>query len=281
MVRGIPLVSILVHTKNSQRTIKNLLDSIKQQSYKQIEIIVVDNNSTDDTVNIAKAYTKKIFIYGPERSAQRNFAAKKSSGEYLFVPDSDMIIGKDVITQCVSLVKEKNEIKAVIIPEKSIGIGFWATCKALERSYYVGLPWMEGARFFDRHVFEEIRGYDENNTGTEDFDLPQRIQEKYGISSIGRIEEFILHDEGQLSLSYLLKKKFYYSKNLGVYKQKNPTHFTQQANLLSRYALFFSKPQKLFKSPIVGMGMLFMKTCEFGAGGLGYLLKKMKGYSVV
>jgi len=47
--------------------------------------------------------------------------------------------------------------------------------EALERSFYVGVPWMEAARFFPRAVFDEMHGYDEDNTGTEDYDLPQRI----------------------------------------------------------------------------------------------------------
>jgi hypothetical protein len=41
---------------------------------------------------------------------------------------------------------------------------------------------------------------------------------------------------------------------------------------LQRYQLFFSKPGKLFKNPMIGAGMLFMKTCEYAFGGAGYLL---------
>lgn len=40
--------------------------------------------------------------------------------------------------------------------------------------------------------------------------------------------------------------------------------------------LFFYQPKKLFKNPIIGLGMLFMKTCEFGFGGIGYFVGKFK-----
>ena len=42
------------------------------------------------------------------------------------------------------------------------------------------------------------------------------------------------------------------------------------------YKLFFSNPKKLFKNPILGLGMIFMKSCEFGFGGMGYLVGRIK-----
>ena len=271
-----PQVSVLVHTKNSARTITKHLDSIANQSYRSIEIIVVDNNSADNTINIAKKYTKLIYNYGPERSAQRNYAAKKSSGQYLLVPDSDMLLSKDVVKDCVKTMMENTSLKAVIIPEKSIGEGFWARCKALERSYYEDLDWMQAARFFESKVFNSMGGYDEANTGTEDYDLPQRIKRKYGEKSIGSIKEYIYHDEGNLSFWYSVKKKFYYSKSLGVYKKGNFLELYKQGNVIRRYFLFFTKPKKLFANPLVGFGMLFMKTGEFTAEALAYFLYKKK-----
>ncbi len=269
-----PLVSVLVHTKNSQRTIREHLESIRNQSYGNIETIFVDNNSTDDTAKIARKFTDNIYSFGPERSAQRNFAAKKATGDYFLVPDSDMILGKNVISQCVSLILKDNNIKAVIIPEKSFGVGFWARCKILERSFYLGVDWIEAARFFDKETFEDMNGYDEENTGTEDFDLPQRIIKKYGKKSTGRIKEFILHDEGRILLIKQLKKKFYYAQNLNIYKKNNLDYYNLQINIIKRYLLFFSDPKKLFSNPMVGIGLFFMKTLEFAAGGLGYLKGK-------
>ena len=60
------------------------LRSIQNQSYfiESLEIIVVDNNSSDKTRDIARRYTDKIFIKGPERSAQRNYGMRDiASGE--------------------------------------------------------------------------------------------------------------------------------------------------------------------------------------------------------
>lgn len=269
-------VSLLVHTRNSAQTIKNLLESIKNQTYKNIEIIVVDNHSSDQTLYISRAYTKHIYTYGPERSAQRNYAAKKASGAFFLVPDADMILEENVVADCVLFILPQKQIKAIVIPEESIGQGFWAQCKKLERSFYVGVSWMEAARFFSKDIFEEFGGYDESNTGTEDYDLPQRIEQKYGKNSIGRISSFIYHDEGKLSLIRVLKKKFYYGQKLHIYKQRNRQYYKKQSSILKRFMLYLSQPKKLLSSPLIGGGMLCMKIIEFSAGGIGYLLRDRK-----
>jgi len=275
-----PLVSVIVPTKNSSEFLDKCLKSIKNQTYKKIEIIVVDNNSTDKTKEIAKKYTKLVFNKGPERSAQRNFGVLKSKGGYLLFIDSDMKVSKKVIEECVNIFKiqtSKFKIGGIIIPEISIGDNFWAKCKMLERSFYVGVDWIEAARFFSKKIFEEFKGYDEEQTGTEDFDLPQRIKEKYGENSMLRINSYIFHDEGRLPLFYTLKKKFYYARTIGVYSnlKSNREYLSKQSNILERYKLFFSNPLKLFNNPIVGVGMLFMKTAEFTVGGIGCIIAKV------
>jgi glycosyltransferase involved in cell wall biosynthesis len=56
-----PVVSIIIPTKNSIKTIENCLLFLKNQSYEWIEIIVIDNFSTDGTFEIAQKYTSKVF----------------------------------------------------------------------------------------------------------------------------------------------------------------------------------------------------------------------------
>lgn len=275
-----PLISVIIPTKNSEKTIELCLGSIKKQTYENIEIIVVDNNSTDKTFELSKKYTKYVFNKGPERSAQRNFGALKSKGKFLLFIDSDMELDKKVIGECFDLAseyekKKGNVLGGIIIPEESIGSNFWAKCKALERSFYLGISWIEAPRFFLKEIFNKFDGYDEKQTGTEDFDLPQRIKDELGEDSIIRIKSFIYHDEGNLKLMYTLKKKFYYLRTARVYTSSNTNkkYFTKQSSIVERYKLFFSNPKKLFKNPILGVGMIYMKTMEFVAGGLGYILK--------
>jgi len=273
------LVSIIVPTYNSEEFIAACLKSITSQTYKPLELIVVDNNSYDKTKQIAKRFTRFVYNRGPERSAQRNYGAKKAHGEYVLFIDSDMVLTKNVVRDCVREISRKRPKRfAVTIPEESFGVGFWARAKRLERQLLLGVDWLEAPRFFSKKTFLEFKGYDENNTGTEDYDLPQRIKTKYGEEAIGRIAAFIRHNEGKLSLLKTMKKKFYYASHLDAYTQKaeNKKYYSRQASLLARYKLFFSKPGQLFSDPVLGIGMLFLKTAEFGAGGLGLLLAKIR-----
>ncbi|HET8671175.1 MAG TPA: glycosyltransferase [Candidatus Saccharimonadales bacterium] len=270
-----PLVSVIVTTRNNCETIDACLLSIKSQDYPEIELVVVDNFSTDGTAEIAKQYTEHVYSLGPERSAQRNYAVEVASGMYVVIIDSDMELTPHVIGSCVAKMQAKPALGGLIIPEESFGQGFWAQCKKLERSFYVGVDWIEAARFFRKDIYQKAGGYDCELVSGEDWDLSRRVQ---GIAPIDRVSEFIQHNEGRLNLVKTLRKKYYYAGLAGAYLQKNQvsSKMTNQLGPLQRYALFFSRPGKLIRHPIIAMGMLFMKTCEFGCGGLGYVVSRRK-----
>lgn len=270
-----PLVSIIIPTRNSAATLAKCLRSIQKQSYTNIEIIVVDNNSTDKTQEIARKYSEKVFNRGPERSAQRNLGAAKSQGQYLLFIDSDMELSPDVVKACVEKIQANPKTKAVIIPEESFGEGFWAQCKKLERSFYVGVDWMEAARFYDRETFFTAGGFSQKMISGEDWDLSQKIANQH---HVGRILYVIFHNEGRINLLQTIKKKLYYAQHLLQYiaGESDQVNQQKQISILQRYWLFISQPAKLFQHPLFGCGMLFMKTCEFVFGGAGYILEKIK-----
>lgn len=254
------LISVIIPTKNSSRTLEACLKSIKDQSYKNIELIVVDNNSTDDTKEIAKKYTDKVFDYGPERSAQRNFGAKQAKGEYLLIHDSDIYFNVDSVKECVELVQEEN-CDAIILPEQSIGIGFWAKVKAFERSFYVGNDYIETPRFFKRTVYEKFGGYDEEMTGSEDWDLGIRIRN--GGCKIARVKLFLRHDEGGVDLFGSSKKKKYYAKSIfGKYAKEHPVEFKKQMSFFVRFPLN-KIVKKGLRHPVLFSCTIFMKGLEY------------------
>ncbi len=264
-----PKVSIIIPTKNSGQFIGNCLKSIKKQTYLNIEIVIVDNFSRDKTPEIAKIYTKNFYQIGPERSAQRNYGAKKSTGKYIFFVDSDMELSPEVVAAAVR-VMEAEKLVGLVIPEESFGEGFWAACKKLERSFYVGIDFMEASRFFRKSAFVQVGGYDEDLISGEDWYLSQRLEK---IGQTLNIPNLVYHNEGQITLLSSMRKKFYYAKHFAKYMNlKDNEHLKDQISITRRYALFLSHPIKLFKNPILGLGMLLMKTSEFAAGGVGYLL---------
>lgn len=270
-----PLVSVIVTTRNNHETLDACLASIVNQTYEPIELIVVDRDSSDGTKIIARFYTSLVFNCGPERSAQRNFGVSKSSGEFIVIIDSDMELTPHVIQDCVDVMLYKPETAGIIIPEESFGRGFWAKCKSLERSFYHGNDAIEAARFFHRERYVQIGGYDESMVSGEDWDLSARMR---NFGRIERISSLIRHNEGRFKLIKSLRKKYYYAGKAKAYLAKNDVgnKLTASSGPLQRYQLFFSNPKKLLVNPFIGVGMLFMKTAEFGFGAVGYVFSGRK-----
>lgn len=264
-----PLVSVIVTTKNEEAHIESCLKSIFSQSYKNIEIIVIDNASNDRTKKIAKKFTKLVFDRGHERSAQRNYGAKKANGEFLLFIDADMTLTKDVVKQCVELLINEENIGAVVVPEKSVGEGYWTKVKAFERSLYEGDASIEAARFFRKTVFREVGGYDEDITGPEDWDLPKRIKNKCRTT---RIKSYILHDEGNISLLNLMRKKHYYGIKTSKYIGKYPFYETVTQVVYLLRPAFYKNWKKLYRNPNLTFGMILMLFCEQMAGFSGFLV---------
>ena len=264
-----PLVSIIVPTRNSALVLRACLQSISSQTYPHIELIVVDRDSTDDTKAIATEFTEHVYNYGPERSAQRNFGVTKATGQFVAIIDSDMELDPKVIEDCVAQFTADPTLAGVVIPEESFGDGFWAQCKRLERSFYVGVTWIEAARCFPTTTYHQLGGYDETMVSGEDWDLARRAEK---LGPIGHTQAFIRHNEGRINLWKTLKKKYYYAQQAKAYLDKSQTgsKLTAQVGPLQRYKLFFSKPAQLFRNPILGLGMLFMKTSEYAAGAVGF-----------
>lgn len=266
-------ISVVITTKNEQEVIENLLKSLKNQSFKNFEIILVDNNSIDKTKQITKKYTNKIFNIGPERSKQRNYGVKKAVGEYVLILDADMELTKNVLKSCFNKMQKDLNLGALVIPEKSFGKGFWSKCKAFEREFYLGDENIEAARFFKRELFLKFKGYDAKITGPEDWDLPLRMK-KSGVK-IDRVNDFILHNERKFSPIKSAKKKFYYALHAKEYLKRHPEMILTQGNLFFRPA-FYKNLHKLLENPPVTVGFLITRSLEMSAALLGITISFIK-----
>lgn len=198
------IVSVVVTTRNEEKSIEDCLKSVKGQAYRQddIEIIVVDNNSNDKTKEIAERYTDKVYNFGPERSSQRNFGARQATAKYILYLDADMMLSENVVEECVEKCEREGCI-ALYIPERIIGRGFCIRIRDFERSFY-NATCIDCVRFIRRNKFLEINGFDEDLTGPEDWDFDRRIK---AVGRVDIIDSPIYHNEGELRLNKYLEKK--------------------------------------------------------------------------
>jgi glycosyltransferase involved in cell wall biosynthesis len=248
------------------------LNSIANQTYTPIELIVLDNFSTDNTQAIARRYTKLVVEAGPERNSQRPCGVRLSQGDYLMFIDSDMELSPRVVSEAVDR-SQRAGCDAVIIPEISGGSGFWARCRRLEKRCFLRDPYMELAnRFMRREAYFGVGGYDVTLVGPEDSDIHQKI--KHAGYRIGRIDATITHYE-ENSLRRLWSKYYLYGKYMPVYLRRWPRAGTKQ--------FFFIRPAyvrnwKLFlREPHYGTGLVILNVVRYVAAGLGAIDGYIRG----
>lgn len=101
------LVSVTIPTYNNKKTLQRTLESVKNQSYKDIEIIIVDSHSTDGTLEIIKKFKDvKVYQYEGTLLGARGVGVEKAKGEFIALVDSDHVLAKDTIKEAVEKMDE-------------------------------------------------------------------------------------------------------------------------------------------------------------------------------
>jgi len=259
-----PKVSIIIPTFNSEGTLAVCLQSIINQMYPDIEIIVFDGYSQDKTIQIAKQFNAKILLSKSERCTARNLGAKEAKGVFVFFIDSDMELAPNVVEECVKLCFQK-DVDAIIVPEESVGKGFLAKCRTIEKEMRVGGRFSEAPRFFGKEAFDSIGGFDESLVIGEDFDLGKRM-ETAGYKT-ERCKAKIKHHEEEMSTKKLVLKIYYYGKTLPLYLRKNPTLAIKTSCPIH----IVKNPKLIYKYPASFGGLLFLKLVEYIAYTAGIL----------
>ena len=180
-----PQVSIIIPTYNCARYLGRAIDSAISRTYKDYEIVVVDDGSTDDTKDVAMQYGRKVtYLYQQNQglSAARNYAVSKASGELFAYLDADDMwypekLGKQVAfldahQECgmvhseMSIINEQDEILHVRFYEetkRSVPQGYCVQ-QLLMRCHIQPLTVVER-----RDTFECVGGFDERLPIAQDY----------------------------------------------------------------------------------------------------------------
>jgi len=268
-----PLVSVVVPTYNSEKTLAVCLESIRKQTYKNIEIIVVDKSSGDRTVEIAKRFGCKVYVINArERSEQMNYGVRKAAGKYIYIVGSDFIVEPGVVEEAVRKCEDEGYDAICVHNTSDPTVSFWARVRKFERDCYRDDELNVAARFFRREVFEAVGGFDETLVACEDYDLHNRLLKK-GFR-VGRIKAQEIHIREPKSLWEVAKKHYYYGKTIGGFIKANPSKGIKQ---LSPIRPAFIKHRKEFaKHPILTLGFVIYQTVRYFSVGLGFLVSKVR-----
>jgi glycosyltransferase involved in cell wall biosynthesis len=184
------VVSVIIPVYNAADYVGQTIDSVLRQTYTSVEIIVVDDGSTDGSRQILEGYGDKItYIYQENQgvSTARNTGLKHARGDYVLFLDADDVITPDKINAQGILMRADPELAIV-------HSGWWTTDEQgnvtdIQQPWYPApvldmktwlfwKPVFPGAMLFRKSAVEEAEGFDPELAHAEDVDLVFRIMAK-------------------------------------------------------------------------------------------------------
>jgi glycosyltransferase involved in cell wall biosynthesis len=258
------LVSVVVPTRNNERTIEECLTSVRRQTHPAIELIVVDNASDDATWAIAERLGDRVVAGGPERSAQRNRGIELARGEWVLWLDSDMIMPPETIAEALRTAATTGAV-GVALPERTIGTGFWTACRALERQCYLDDPLLHNPRLIRREILTGGGGFALSMSGPEDADL--RLRMRAAGARIELAPVLVDHDEGRLTIRSIMEKRYYYGRSLPAFAEGHEGAVARQGLTVAHS--YLRNWRLLAHKPLQSVGMLGLRGLEAGAYVVG------------
>lgn len=268
-----PLVSVIIPTYNRAFCLADAIKSVLGQTYSNIEIIVIDGPSTDDTEKVINKLGEKKVTYMQEGKAKgagaaRNTGIKAAHGDYIAFQDSDNIWLSD---------KLEKQMKMLLVSPKEVGMiytGYKKIHNDVYKGYYPQRRIVNKAGFIlsellrenfigcqtvliKKECFDQIGVFDEQLPTTEDWDLFLRISKCYKILCI---------DE-PLALSYIQ------ADSISIDLKKMITAFKL---ILNNHINEYSKDKKLLAEYYFNNIATIL--CENNQHGEGrsYILKAIK-----
>ena len=271
-IRPAPLVSIVIPTKNSANTLGNTLESISNQTYKNYEIIVVDNYSTDNTIQLARQYTKSVYIEAPERTAQVNFGIRKAKGKYIYEVGSDFVLEPYLIEEAILKCELEGYAALIIHNTSDETISFWAKVRKFERDMYLDDELNVAVRFMRKEIFKKVGYFDESMVAAEDYDLHNRIVAAG--YKIGRINSKETHIGEPKTLKEIINKHYYYGTTIPAFLAKNPRKGMRQLSPLR--PAYVRHWKAFFKHPVLTFGFMIYQVARYSSAIIGYAVVAAK-----
>jgi glycosyltransferase involved in cell wall biosynthesis len=199
MITKPPKVTVTIPTFNSASSLALCLKAIRAQSYRNIDVSLVDGYSKDDTVAIAKQYgVKNIYYYRGGLLGSRLKGVTISKGSYVLLLDSDQVLTKQSLARCVELCERQGKDMV-----------------ALEEDVYECTSWLQWLFKMDRRVINTVNNLDPE-TGVI---LPRFFRKSILDKVIKAIPHDIIDSVGGPDHAILYYESWKLSKNIGIVKK--------------------------------------------------------------
>lgn len=257
-----PFVSLIIPSYNGKELSIKLLESLKKTTYKNYEIVLVDNGSVDDTYDYVRKhypYVKSLKI-GKNRgfAGGMNFGIKHSRGDYIVVMNNDMTFDPNWLAELVKIAESDKNLGIVgsAYTEKDIDfirLGYVESGNVLLNFKPVDIPKEKHKNFPSvinvdntfgltrRKLLNKIGLFDEKFfIYWEEVDLCYRAK-KAGYKTVTATKSVVFHGGSQTMKKYSYLKTFHYHKNKIRFIMKNLSLFRKFVNITFIIPQFFWK----------------------------------------
>ena len=213
------LVSFIMSTYNSEDTVSKSIDSMLNQTYENIEILIVDDSSNDNTYKICENYSRtndNIFLFRNNKNIgltkSLNKLLKHSKGTYIARQDADDTSMPERIQKQFEFIKSNKldgcSARSNIIGHRRVipGLSYFFPIKLIMK--YKN-PFIHGTLFIKRTVLSDLGGYDERFIYSQDYKLMSDILQKGYRVSIIKTPLYNLNFSNNISTKFKKEQQYY------------------------------------------------------------------------
>ncbi|MFA6255539.1 MAG: glycosyltransferase [Patescibacteria group bacterium] len=236
-----PKVSIIIPAYNAQNTLGPCLESVQNQNYNNYEIIVVDNNSTDETKQAVAEFQKDDarikYVFEPKhfRGAARNAGIRVASGEIIAMIDADCIAPPDWLFQLTKPLIEAGEAVAMGLIN-DLTKNYWSKLgqnseeecfQYATKSGYINN--LTTANFAIKTSVIKNFMFDDNLMSSEDYDLYLRLKKLFRIKALPQVRVGHRH---RSSLKQIIKRQFEHGYWIVIVYQKHKKNIVRKEEIM-------------------------------------------------
>jgi glycosyltransferase involved in cell wall biosynthesis len=263
------LVSVIIPTYNRGKMIRYAVNSIIRQTYKELQLIIVDDGSTDNTEEIIASYKDSRIQYFKKTNAgissTMNYGISKAEGKYIARLDSDDISVSNRIEIQYNFVKKNPDYKLIgsffyVLDNKEniTKVRFPVKHKHIFNQLPRKCCICQPSTFFSKELLLSVNGYNENKKKVEDWDLYLRLMDK---TKFYNIPEYLIylrkHDNNDSAPTELFLKEneevplsYFFNIVNSTYNKKRLAKANFDLGYFYYYENKFDKSVELFKKAI-------------------------------
>lgn len=245
-----PLVSVIMPVYNAGHYLREALDSMLRQTYRNFELIIINDGSSDDSAEIIAHYKKRdprIVVFTQKNSgvvAAANFGASVAKGEYLMRSDADDISFNTKLSDLVTCATEHPQAIVIsgnieVINERSEFLYRDMLCpfnEEIKREMFIRNPIPNGATLVKKSAFDTVGGYDD--VFAEDFHLWIKLFSLGDFVATGTyVYRWRTNSKG-LTFSNIEKSVQKEKEYVNILWETQPPHYTPRRDIRRRSQLY-------------------------------------------